>query len=618
MWREKGGGFRKGNTCISTGLANLANINATALRFCVVPLTEGEFYPSAAVEFNYRNQAKAQPVGNTFFDAKAITLQAPGYTVQKGFTATGFAPAFATVSILSAENATLGSGTANALGKYSIHCTFEADASRIFVIHAEASNNIITGLMSDTCSVYYDGDAAAPTEIQMTHYNQWYHRNMTILWNLTNCTTNDNYYYYYLDADFTFRVHFAGQTDSVYFVVIGQDGSRMQVPAYAGTAGDWWGTRRIQTYKVPVRVDLVYKYNGEMISYENCKSVSAIADPSGYVYEAVSSNRLEGVTAAAYMKANEEDMPVLWDAEPYDQVNPMLTDAAGGYAWDVPTALWQVRFSKTGYQAAQTEWLPVPPPQMEVNMPLVRLSAPNVQSIKAYEDNLTIGFDRYMMPEDLTTEMIQVTDGSNTIAGVLTMLDREARFEGDSVYFASKVKFVPTNNFEASNLTVNFGACRSYAGVPMEPKAEAATVEAEIKNFGGIDTITLQVGETLQRIFFALPQVASAGKTMVLDNVGELFTASATSVVFAIGGAMFNFTGQMPGTTELHLTIEGTNLEAYVPVVVKGQQTGPITSVEVVAPVEPENVTTEKFIRNHTLYIRHNGKCFTATGVQVE
>ena len=325
------------------------------------------------------------------------------------------------------------------------------------------------------------------------------------------------------------------------------------------------------------------------------------------------------MTAAAYMKENEEDMPVLWDAEPYDQVNPMLTDAAGGYAWDVPKALWQVRFSKTGYQAAQTEWLPVPPPQMEVNMPLVRLSAPNVQAINAYADNLTIEFDRYMMPVDLTTEMIQVTDGSNAIAGTLSMLNREARVEGDSVYFASKVKFVPTNNFESNNLTINFGACRSYAGIPMEPKSEAANVVAEIKNFGGLDTIVLNVGESIQRMFFALPQVASVGKTMVLDNVGELFTATATSVVIAAnGGALFNFTGQMPGTTELHLTIEGTDLEAYVPVVVNAPQAGPITSIEVVAPAEVENEKAEKFIRNHTLFIRVNGKCFTATGMRVE
>jgi hypothetical protein len=92
--------FQNGQLRVGTGLANLGNPTATTLRFCVIPLTEGDFYPSAAVEFNYRNQAKAQPIGNAYFASKAITLQAPSYTVQKGFTATGFAPANSVVKIL--------------------------------------------------------------------------------------------------------------------------------------------------------------------------------------------------------------------------------------------------------------------------------------------------------------------------------------------------------------------------------------------------------------------------------------------------------------------------------------------------------------------------------------
>ena len=611
--------FQNGQLRVGAGLVNLANINASALRFCVMPTAEGEYYPSAAVEFNYGSQAKTQPIGNTYFQSKAITIQAPSYVVQKTVNVTGFAPANAVVTIKTAEDETIGQGTSNALGKYNILCTFTANASRTLVMHAEASTSIISGLVSDTCSTYYDADAAAPVEIQMTHYNRWYKRNMTIIWNLTNCTTNETYYYYYLDADFTFRATFHGQVDTVTFVAIGQDGSRTSIPAFNNGSGEWFATQHIQTYKVPVRVDLVYGMGDITTTFETCKSVGAIADPSGYVYEAVSSNRLEGVTAAAYMKMDEADMPVLWDAEPYDQVNPMLTDEAGGYAWDVPTALWQVRFSKEGYEPTQTKWLPVPPPQMEVNMPLVRMSAPEVQNISAYEDYLTIDFDRYMMPEDLTTAMIVVTDGSSVIPGEIHLLNNEARFKGDSVYFASQVKFTPNANFIQSPLTINFGAVRSYAGVPMAPHSENVNVVAEVKNFGGVDTIKLTVGENYQRMFYALPQMASEGKTMILDNVGDLFTVSATSATIAAnGGALFTFTGKMPGTTELHLIVEGTSLETYVPVVVAPAPVGPITNIEEVKPVEVKSDKAEKFIRNSMFYIRHNGKCFTATGVQVE
>ena len=153
----------------------------------------------------------------------------------------------------------------------------------------------------------------------------------------------------------------------------------------------------------------------------------------------------------------------------------------------------------------------------------------------------------------------------------------------------------------------------------MAPHSENVNVVAEVKNFGGVDTIKLSVGENYQRMFYALPQMASEGKTMILDNVGDLFTVSATSATIAAnGGALFTFTGKMPGTTELHLIIEGTSLETYVPVVVAPAPVGPITNIEEVKPVEVKSDKAEKFIRNSMFYIRHNGKCFTATGVQVE
>lgn len=80
-------------------------------------------------------------------------------------------------------------------------------------------------------------------------------------------------------------------------------------------------------------------------------------DPSGYVYEAVPSNRLEGVRAEVYYRGypldeygvpSEEPVDILWDAENYDQVNPQYTDAEGRYHWDVPIGLWLVKYSKGG------------------------------------------------------------------------------------------------------------------------------------------------------------------------------------------------------------------------------------------------------------------------------
>ena len=62
-------------------------------------------------------------------------------------------------------------------------------------------------------------------------------------------------------------------------------------------------------------------------------------DPSGYVYEAVNSNRLEGVTATCYHKqmlvdewGDMYEADVVWNSKAFRQENPLITDAEGRYA----------------------------------------------------------------------------------------------------------------------------------------------------------------------------------------------------------------------------------------------------------------------------------------------
>ena len=72
-----------------------------------------------------------------------------------------------------------------------------------------------------------------------------------------------------------------------------------------------------------------------------------IIDPSGYVYEGVTTNRLSDVTTTLYYKEKKTDKKgTVWDASEYDQENPLVTDEAGSYAWDVPEGYWQVKAEK--------------------------------------------------------------------------------------------------------------------------------------------------------------------------------------------------------------------------------------------------------------------------------
>ncbi|HEM6081809.1 TPA: leucine-rich repeat protein [Streptococcus suis] len=94
-----------------------------------------------------------------------------------------------------------------------------------------------------------------------------------------------------------------------------------------------------------------------------------VIDPSGRVLNSVTGKPVVNATAKVYYK-DKEGKEVLWNAGDYSQLNPVLTTIHGEYAWDVPEGLWKVKIEKDGYEVAESDWLPVPPPQTEVNFNL--------------------------------------------------------------------------------------------------------------------------------------------------------------------------------------------------------------------------------------------------------
>ena len=141
-----------------------------------------------------------------------------------------------------------------------------------------------------------------------------------------------------------------------------------------------------------------------------------VIDPSGYVYEAVENNHLEGVSASVYEVDKDTGVRTLWDASVADQVNPQTTGEDGYYEWFVPEGGWSVTVSKEGYKAyttgqndgsdakkaGETWYMPVPPVQLDVNIGLISLAAPEVESVTAATDGVYIAFSQYMKESSLT------------------------------------------------------------------------------------------------------------------------------------------------------------------------------------------------------------------------
>lgn len=146
-----------------------------------------------------------------------------------------------------------------------------------------------------------------------------------------------------------------------------------------------------------------------------------VIDPSGYVYEAVENNRLEGVSASVYEVNKTTGERTLWDASVADQVNPQTTGEDGYYEWFVPEGGWSVTVSKEGYEAyttgkddgsgatqaddGSTWYMPVPPVQLDVNIGLTSLAAPEVESLTAATDGVYIAFSQYMKVASLTNNV---------------------------------------------------------------------------------------------------------------------------------------------------------------------------------------------------------------------
>jgi len=202
--------------------------------------------------------------------------------------------------------------------------------------------------------------------------------------------------------------------------------------------------------------------------------VNWMYDPSGYVFEAVPSNRLEGVTATALQKVDGKWQK--WDAEWFNQSNPLITNKEGRYAWDVPEGLWKVLYEKEGYEPAQSAELTVLPPHYDVNIPLVSKKAPEVTGIFSAEHGtaLNVEFSKYMLTELMTEDQITVTrdaDSTNERAGTFAIefIGEEKDVENQSV--ARIIRIIPQDSdpfVDGEKVKVELNpAIMSYAKVPM-------------------------------------------------------------------------------------------------------------------------------------------------------
>ena len=312
-----------------------------------------------------------------------------------------------------------------------------------------------------------------------------------------------------------------------------------------------------------------------------------ILDPSGYVYEAVPPNRLQGVTATCYYKEMVEDMYgelheniVLWNAAEYAQENPLFTDEQGMYAWDVPQGLWQVKFEKEGYQTTYSDWLPVPPPQLDVNIGMTQSAQPTVVAVRGFETGIEIEFSKYMQPETMTTEQIMVTRNGTIVTGEVFLQNEEINPYNNNEKFASKVRFTPTEPLATTDkvvLTVS-RRVKSYAGINMESDfSQEIDIEKEAKSIVVEPVIEVAYNRTVDITVTVEPKEAAVNKKITaLSSAPIIATVAPEATLDENGEATFTIGGELLGSTTIHFIVDGMELKADVKVNVLTTVTGEV------------------------------------------
>ncbi|MDR3338658.1 MAG: chitobiase/beta-hexosaminidase C-terminal domain-containing protein, partial [Candidatus Symbiothrix sp.] len=579
-------GYSLSNNRLTVPLSNYSDV----VRFCVSPTAWGSFELNAFLEFTLDGKTIRQPIGFVRFVAENLSIFAPECTAQTTIPVQGLAPAKSLIKVYDNE-VLVGQTTANSNGFWLTWCALhEPGEYSLHAIYAEVFTTEGTALRTETIEVIYNVDAIEVSRVTM--YNTAHAASSLALEEFVTVADFLNppskaavYWYWPAYADFTFAIELTREhylISEVWLKVLKSSGNSVEIPASYDAVKNKWIAKGHFPYGNDLPVNVSVKYALYVIDVKSCSgrykfsdnlNFKPVQDPSGYVYEAVPSNRLEGVTASVYQKTWVENIygdPIetitLWDAEDYGQVNPQQTNQYGEYAWDVPQGEWQIKYEKAGYETVYSAWLPVPPPQLDINVAMVQAIPPQVKNAKGYETGIEILFDKFMLPATLTTDLITVTRNGIDVTGTITLLNAEINPANTAEQFVSKVRFVPEAPFSSAEeiiLTVK-RAVQSYAGNEMENDfVQRIEIQKEVTSIAVTPVLDVSLhGSAYLEVSAELGE-AAAGKKVTARSVSSAIASVANEVILdADGKGKLPVNGEMLGTTVIVVSLENTDLKA--------------------------------------------------------
>ncbi|MBQ6067572.1 MAG: hypothetical protein IJK89_12230 [Clostridia bacterium] len=294
----------------------------------------------------------------------------------------------------------------------------------------------------------------------------------------------------------------------------------------------------------------IYYNNGlEVTENEDCKKVPdrnmkaprVGLDPSGYVYEAVASNRVEGAEVTLYQNVKGVKTKVADGSEDiFGAANPLISDADGRYEWFVPEGLWLVEVKADGYVPADSQsctnikevekrdgytWLQVLPPQTAVNIGVVCKDAPYIKNIFAKSDGVEIEFSRYMDESTLVPANFTLKNASSPVSFTVRKLNSEKSPVKPGVSYTSRILLKTAELPMNTALTVGVsGSVKSYAGVAAGDSYNGVVKTVQVYK------LTVK-GGTAEKNVYAYPAGASVTITANAPTAGFAFSGWKTTGV---------------------------------------------------------------------------------------
>ena len=406
-----------------------------------------------------------------------------------------------------------------------------------------------------TATVTYKPDAVVFQELTLNHnrYSMSLHaENMGVSKpNITYIPGNP--------LSFKIKVSNSDRVDKLYVVSTKEETSKRMELTYNEATGCWFADGFFdaadKNYVPGVLTITGVDKDGKDFDAGATIKINFLIDPSGYAYEGVLSNKLEGVTAAVYYK-DEAGHELLWNAETADQLNPVTTLSDGAFAWVVPEGEWQVRLTKPGYLEARSAWMEVPPEYTDVYIAMAASAAPEVAYCNIYADRAEITFSQYMDVDTVNADNVTFTG----YTGAVKPLDAEELGEGSGIWYAKTFSFTPDKAF-AGEINVKIENAANYVGTALTaPYTATFTVAAEPKNLTAAQDVTVKYGETAE---IAVSAENAAGKTVTVACDSANVTLSATTLTLdETGKATLSVTGDMPGTANLTFSLDGATMKA--------------------------------------------------------